>query len=253
MRLGEHVLDLHAGVDVPLRHVVLTHGFEMLLGEQLGGVALTDDLHDLERHTLVEPLVHEVGHDRVTGSDYVRNGAGAVVDELLRVAQPYVRAVRQTGDLQQVGEGLGLGFDQHALNEAGAAFGDGEGANLGVDVLRLDAERLGGGKERHDLFVAHGDVHDRNAGEQLQIVIDRRHIMAELVELGDGVMDGMEVEVGGDVVGRHIVRRVLNRTEIVDVVRPRHNNHSARVLTCGSLNTGAALGKPFKLCLVEVD
>ena len=48
VRLREHILDFHAGINVPFGNVVLTHRLEMLLREQLCRIALTDDLHDFE-------------------------------------------------------------------------------------------------------------------------------------------------------------------------------------------------------------
>ena len=71
MGLREHVLDLHAGVLVPVGHAVLLHGGKMLLGEQLLRVALPDDFHDLERHFGFQALVHQIGHDAVPCPDNV--------------------------------------------------------------------------------------------------------------------------------------------------------------------------------------
>ena len=74
--------------------------------------------------------------------------------------------------------------------------------------------------------------------------------MSQLVELGDGVVDGMEVEVRGDVVRLHIVGRVLHRTEVKDLVGARYNDHAAGVLTRCALDAGAALGEPLDFRLV---
>ena len=57
MRLGEHVFDLEAGIDVPLRHAVLAHGLLVLVRELGGRLALSGDLHDLERHLWLEALL----------------------------------------------------------------------------------------------------------------------------------------------------------------------------------------------------
>ena len=74
--------------------------------------------------------------------------------------------------------------------------------------------------------------------------------MSELVELGDGVVYRMEIEVSRDVVGLHIVGRMLNGTEVEHLVRARNNDHSSRVLTGCALNAGAALREPLDLSLV---
>ena len=71
------------------------------------------------------------------------NGAGAVFDELLGVAQPYISAVGQAGNLQQVGEGLGLGFNQHLTHKvacpspAGKEYRSCESISSGGDAQRL--------------------------------------------------------------------------------------------------------------------
>ena len=57
----------------------------------------------------------------------------------------------------------------------------------------------------------------------------------------------------GDVVGLHIVRGVLNGTEVVHFVCARHDYHAARVLTRGALNAGTALGEALYLSLVAGD
>ena len=49
----------------------------------------------------------------------------------------------------------------------------------------------------------------------------------------------MEVEMGGYYIRVHIVRRVLNRAEVVYRLVPRHDYHSCRVLTGGLLYLSA--------------
>ena len=55
--------------------------------------------------------------------------------------------------------------------------------------------------------------------------------MAQFVQLEQGIVQVLELEVGGQQAACHIVRRVLDRTEIVDLVGVRHNDHAAGVLT----------------------
>ena len=86
--------------------------------------------------------MHKVGHNRVSCSDNLGDTAGSVVDQLLRVAEPYVGAVRQARDLQKVGKGLGLCFKQHSPYKARSAFRDTKGSGLAVYVLGLDLESL---------------------------------------------------------------------------------------------------------------
>ena len=75
--------------------------------------------------------------------------------------------------------------------------------------------------------------------------------MPQLVELADGIVNRVEVEVRGDVVGVLVVGRVLHRAEIVNLHPARHNNHAARVLAGGALDAGAAGGQAQLLRAVQ--
>ena len=59
---------------------------------------------------------------------------------------------------------------------------------------------------------------------------------------GHGIVNGMEVEMGGDVVAGHIVGRVLYGAEFVNIVALGHNDHAAGVLARGAADTGTAHG-----------
>ncbi len=183
MRLGEHIFDLQAGVDIPLRHVVIPHGLLVLVREELGGLALSDDLHDFERHARLYTLMHQIGHDAVTRTDYLRDGAGTVLNEFLRIAKPHVCAVRQAGNLQQVGEGLRLCLHEHTANEIRAHLRDGERSRRPADLLGCHAERLRAGAQLNDLAVANIHVHHRDARHILQVLVEGGHIVAKLIEL----------------------------------------------------------------------
>ena len=158
MRLREHVFDLEAGINVPVRNAVVSHGLDMFIREQLLGVAFTHDLHDLEGHLIRNALGDEVGHNAVTCSDNLRNGADAVGNQFLRVAEVNVGTVGQSGNLQQVGKGLWLRVNQHLADEVGSHLRQREGAGLAHALFLGNAQRFGGSKETHDLRVAHGNA-----------------------------------------------------------------------------------------------
>ena len=71
--------------------------------------------------------------------------------------------------------------------------------------------------------------------------------MAQLVQLEQGVVEVLELEVGGQQTVRHIVRRMLDGAEIVDLIGVRHDDHAAGMLAGGALDAGAALGQPVLL------
>ena len=75
--------------------------------------------------------------------------------------------------------------------------------------------------------------------------------MAQLVQLQQGVVEVLEFEVGGQKAARHVVRRVLDGAEIVDLVGVGHHHHAAGVLAGGPLDAGAAQGQPVFLGVID--
>ena len=73
------------------------------------------------------------------------------------------------------------------------------------------------------------------------MLIERRHIMAENIKLEYRIMERMEVEMRCSRALVRIVRRVLDRREVLRLFIVRHNDHSAGVLTGCALYSDAAL------------
>ena len=134
MGLGEHILYLLAGVDVPVGHVLLLHGGDPVI---LQALALPDALHDGEGQAGLHPHLDQVDHDIVTGTDGRGNGGRAAHDQILGVAQPHVRAVGKPRNAHQVREGLGLGIDYHLHGEVGAELRNPQDSQLcAPDLVR---------------------------------------------------------------------------------------------------------------------
>lgn len=112
---------------------------------------------------------------------------------------------------------------------------DAKGTGLAVDLLRGDPQCLRTGEQAVHLGVIHGDGVHRDAGILLKILIEGGHIVAQFVQLQQRIMEIFELKVGGQQTARHIVRRVLDRTEIVDLVGIRHDHHAAGMLAGGSV------------------
>ena len=117
----------------------------------------------------------------------------------------------KAGNLQKIGKGLRLGIDQHLAHKRRAELRQRKRTRLRVNVFRRYAKRLRRVEESHDLRIAHGNLHHGNTGVFLEIVINGRHIVAELVKLADRIVDGMEIEVRRNVVGVLVVGRMLHR------------------------------------------
>ena len=162
---------------------MVQHILHHLVGEELGRLALTGDLHDLKGKLRFQPLVEQIGHNAVTSTDYFGNGTGFVIDQVFRVSEPNVSAVGQAGNLQKVSKGLGLGLLQHAADERRTHLRQGEGPGIAENLVRSNAQRLGGGKEADDLFVGHGNLHHLDAGQILDVLIKGRNIVPQLVQL----------------------------------------------------------------------
>ena len=101
--LREHIFDLPAGADVPLRHAVGEHGLNPVV---LQSFSLTDGLHDGEGFLLIESHVNKVGHDIIPTTDGGGNLRLPGLDQRLGVAEPHVRSVGQTGNTHQIRETL---------------------------------------------------------------------------------------------------------------------------------------------------
>ena len=250
--LGEHILDLAAGFNIPVGHIVLAHGLlPPGLEAALGDLALTHGLHDVERHLRLQSLAQQVQHDAVTAADDLRNRAGTRADQLVGVAGPDVGAVGQAGDLDQLGEILRLGIQKHLAHEVCAHFGDAERAGLGADLFLRHAEGLGAGQQTVDLLVVHRDGINRNAGVFLKELVEGRHIMAQLIQLEQRIVQVFKFKVGRQQTALDVVRRVLDGAEVVNVEGIRHNDHAAGVLTRRALDAGAAHDKAVFLGAVD--
>ena len=252
MGFREHILDLPAGLDVPVRDFVFPHGFFPAgLEAALGHLALTDSLHDIEGHLRFQPLAEQVEHDAVTAADDLGDGAGAAADQLIGVVGPDVRAMGQAGDLDQLGEVFGPGLHQHSAHEVRAHFRDAEGAGLAVDLLRRHAQRFRAGQQAVHLGVVHGDGVDWDAGVLLKILVEGGHIVTQFVQLEKSIVEVFELEVGGQQAARHVIGRVLDGAEVVDLVGVGHDDHAAGVLAGGALDAGAAQRQAVLLGVID--
>ena len=83
MGLREHVFDLFAGPDIPVRHAV---GCHLLLPLRLQALALSHPLHDGEGQSLLQAPADQVDHDVISGTDGSLNGCLSLLDQSLGIA-----------------------------------------------------------------------------------------------------------------------------------------------------------------------
>ena len=77
--------------------------------------------------------------------------------------------------------------------------------------------------------------------------------MAQHIQLQQVVLHGVVFKVRSDDIGVGIIRRVLDRAEIVDLHIAGNDDHTAGVLTGGALDAHTALGQPVDLRRRSVD
>ena len=241
---GEHVLDLLAGVDEPGRDLPRLHGVLHLVGEAL---ALSDPLHDLEGQGRLHAVDDEIVHDVVPGAEDLLQLGDAVDHQGLRVVEPHVRAVSQTRDADQLLHGGGPGLLQDLLDEAGAEFRHAQGAHGAFEGGKVHVEGLRGGIDLPGLRVVQGNGGGVDARQVLEHAKGRGIVVAQDVQLHQAVVHGVEVEVGGDGPLLHLVRRVLDGREHVDVLVLGHDDDARRVLARGHLHVEAALAEALDL------
>ena len=186
MRLREQVLDLPAGFDPPLRHAELLHLFHDAVRPRFALVdgALTHGLHEFERALRLHAHVDEIEHDVVPAADAFVGRRDTVDDDVVDVAGPHVRAVREARQTDERGKLVRLRIHKHLARERRAELRHADRAGVTDDRVAVRyAERLGRGEDAHGFRVIERDFAGVDAGGVLQHADHCRVIVAELVEL----------------------------------------------------------------------
>ncbi|MNW52291.1 hypothetical protein D3C74_298070 [compost metagenome] len=91
MGLREHVLNLQARVDVPLRHFAFLHFLDPFRCQPF---PLTNALRNFKGQSCIHPrFIDQEQHNIVPTTNYGFDVAGSVLDQLLRVPKPYPSSV----------------------------------------------------------------------------------------------------------------------------------------------------------------
>ena len=146
----------------------------------------------------------------------------------------------EAGDADQLLHGGGMGLIQHAAHEGGAEFRDAQGAGGAVDVLGLHPQGRRAGEKAHDVLVVQGDLLEGHAGQLLQQVHHGGVVVSEAVQLDQHVVHGVKVEVSGHDAALQVVRRVLDRGELANIVVLGQDHDAAGVLARGALDAYTA-------------
>jgi len=99
MGFREHVFDLLAGPDVPVRYSGFLHGLLKLRSQSLPFSHL---LHNSKGKLAVHPFINQIGHNIITGTDGRRDRRFPLQNKSLGIIQPHIGSVRQSGNPDQV-------------------------------------------------------------------------------------------------------------------------------------------------------
>ena len=184
--LREHVLNLLTGPDIPIGHTVLYHSG---LPIRLKSLTLSYRLHDIEGELTLKTVGDKIKHDTVTRTHNLGNGAGACLNKLLCITEPYVSTVGKTRNLEKVGKILRLRLKENLLKESGTKLGNTEGSKLAsANIRRRDAKRLCRLKELIYGFIIHLNVKNAGVGILLKHLILGGNIVSKLVKLQYRIM-----------------------------------------------------------------
>ena len=139
MGFREHVADLLTGIDVPFRHVFFPHRLFPLRFQPL---SFPYTFHDRKRKRTLHPLIDQIDHNIISGTDRCGNRCLSGFDQLLRIAQPHIGSVRQSGNPDQIRERLRICLLHHLDNEIRSELRDSKTSKrASADVFRFDPER----------------------------------------------------------------------------------------------------------------
>ena len=254
--LGEEVGDLAGRLDVPLRHAERAHLLLRVVREGAGllHLALAHGLHGLEGQGRLDADRDEIEHDVVAAADGLVNTRDAVYDQIMDVAGPHVRAVGEAGEADQGVKLLRLGVHQHLAGEGGAEFRHADGARVADDgVVVRQAQGRRGGEDGHGVRVGQGDFLGVHPGHILHHADHGGVIVAQLVQLEEVCLHAVVLKMRGDDVGVGVVRRVLDRAEVGDVLVLGDDHKAARVLARGALDAHKAQRQAVFLRLGGLD
>ena len=254
VRLRKQIADLGERLDVPFRHIVLLHRlYPAVLKAALFDLALPHGLHDLEAHLRVKPHGNEVEHDVVAAADRLQNARRAADDQLARVAEPHVRAVREAGKTHEGVEVLRLRVNEHLAREARVELGNGDRAGRTEQIVVLKAQHLRRGENAHRIRIVERDRAGVHAGEILEHTDHRRVIVAEHIELEEVILHAVIFKVRGYGVAVLRVGRVLHGAEILDLQIVRHDDQAAGVLARRAAHADAACRQAVDLRRARLD
>ena len=248
MSLREHIFNLIAGINIPLFNAYRLHCL-LIRRKLLRRFTLTGIFHNLKAILLFKrwfltrfsfilfSLMEKIGHNIITASYNLGNRARTVLNKLLSITEPNVCAVGKTRNLQKVGKCFRLSLKKHTDNKRRTHFRNCKSTCLAIYILRRNTDRLGRCDKLIQKRIWQINIHNGNTRWIFKIFIKSRIIVPKLVKLQKCIVKRVfKVKVGCVCTLRFVIWRILNRGEILNGVFIGNNNHTARVLTCCSLN-----------------
>ena len=167
------------------------------------------------------------------------------MDIVLCIVQPYISSVRKPGNSHKVCKFIWLGIVQHLPRESGSEFRYCVGSMFKFVIRIFDIQSFNSVKDTQYFTVSKVDVQRIRTRHVLQLTDHGRHIVAENIQFQQVRIDFMVIEMGCNNIGGRIVCRMLNRTELINFMIVWANYNASRMLTRGSLYTGAVNSQPL--------
>ena len=231
MGLGEQILDLFTGKNIPIRH---TGGNHFLLRSGGQTFALTNRLHDLKGTLIRHAAGNQVDHNIVTGANGLIHRGSFGIDQILCVAQPHVGAMGIATDTHQKIKLLRQCIQQNATGESGVKFRYAHSAGGTQQLIVFIAQDLGACENGHRSLVIQRNGFRIHPGHILHHADHGGIIMSQHIQLQKIFFHGVIFKMGGDLVTVGVICRVLHRTEIPNLILLRNNHQAAGMLAGGT-------------------
>ena len=88
----------------------------------LGHSPFSDSLHNGKGLLRIHPLVNQIGHNIVTGTDCRGNRGLSRANQFLGIVKPHIRSMGKSGNPNQIRQGLRLGIHHHLNNKIRSKF-----------------------------------------------------------------------------------------------------------------------------------
>ena len=165
--LREHVLNLLAAPDVPVRYALLLHlclEVRPLVATAAGNDTLTNTLHDSKCIARLKSLIKKIYHYIITTTDGTGKLTFTFLNKLLSITQPNVCTMRKSSDTNQVREALRIRIDKHLHSELSSELRNTEASQWNTThIFWFYLNRFCTLKEGHNIWIIKWNILNVNS------------------------------------------------------------------------------------------